>query len=295
MSIKGIVNNENGFSLISTVIASAVGLIVIGAMAKMFVSQHQNVAYLEDRLSKSNLKSTIQTLLTSAACQNTLSGQRLGRIGGNAREINILRDHNNNVAYQVPQPNGKLPEFEMLRIKRMELQNISVPTTPNSQGNMRLTIYPTRIRDNGGHLKSIDIDLQVGTDASGLISQCFAVGSGSQGLSLNAGQMPCIMDVTTKLSVPPSYRPPGYTNHSTAYMPGVFPRSGYKEQTEIFAHGTTNIATYSFTFSHYHCSGPVERVFLDTYTCNDKKLIRTSHTDTGEYVMLDYNRGGCGP
>ena len=274
-------NNNNGFSLISIIVAAAVGMIVVGAISKVIISQSEQVAYLEDRLSKTNLKGTLQNLLTPLACQNTFRGQS---VPSSPRRITELRDTNDNIVYQIPLPGGGLPDFEKLEIARMELHNIDLPSAADASGRMKFVVFTERIRSKGAKLNPIEIDLDVATDSSSLINDCSQSGGP---LTLNPGEMPCILPITTNTGGAPP--PPG--------APGLASRmkANYTDNLEIFPHGQRDIVDHSFEPYSSYCWGKVERVFRDTYRCNNKQLIRTSHTYTGDNVYVSYDLSGCGP
>lgn len=177
MENKSIILSENGFTIISVIIAASIASVVGLAISTLIVSQSSSVSYLEDRLSTLALDSNLQLNFSdSQACTHSLKGKSI--LG--SQNIMALKDKDAN-EFVSASPSSVLSSYDRLDISAIQLVNVNATNAPGSSGKMNLLVNIERQRNSGPRdLKPKELKLAVTVDASGKIDTC-SLTSGSGG------------------------------------------------------------------------------------------------------------------
>jgi len=162
---KIISNNEKGFSLAELMVTAGImGMISLGIM-QMIQNQNKAMINAESKSEEIQLINQIRTtLIKKENCDATFTGEPL-----NAVVTDVKLENGNNIF-----TTNNIYGNRVIRIDNMNLSANTVPG-PDSNGTVKLNVTLTRLKKRNG-IKTItkSIMLQVRTDATNNIAECFS-------------------------------------------------------------------------------------------------------------------------
>jgi hypothetical protein len=153
-------------------IAASVLSIITVAFSQFVSHQLRTLSFMEDKFSKIEFETFInQQLANPDFCLETLQGETPPSIN-TTKALNNIKDQDGTVILD-PTDTSK-NSYEKLIITELNLLNVSVPSSANSSGQMKLLISTERTGTGGGPkaFKPIEVLLNVSTDSGGTVASC---------------------------------------------------------------------------------------------------------------------------
>ncbi len=168
-----LLRNNHGSSIVGVIIASGVGLIVIGALAQAFVMQTKSVVRLENRFSSLAMKNELMAIFSYRdACTNTFAGRPIA----DEISVNSIKNKDNSEIYNLITQNS----YDRLRINKISLIRSSdaryIATAPSSTGIMQFMV---QFENTSGFQtpQPVQFNVMVTSDTNALLSQCSSIGN----------------------------------------------------------------------------------------------------------------------
>lgn len=154
---------EQGFSIVELLIAAGLLAGMSVGLLKLMEGQQKSMNFAQSRSAEFVLLNEIRsTLIQKEACERTLQGMTPDS------DVSTIRGPNGNTRFEVGQDYDNT-----IRLVGLSLENVDVPI--GGMGNARLSVSMERLaRENVREAPIRWIDLQVATDDSGSIVECFA-------------------------------------------------------------------------------------------------------------------------
>jgi len=260
---------EKGFSLVEVVIATGIMSVVAIGMSNLIQNQSQSISFLEDRLSKNDVKVFVTSKLSDGdGCTNTLLNNNV-LAKGNIINLSSLKDKDNSDFIVIG--DDDLGVYDRLEISEIELENEDVPLSLNATGMMKLRVFVTRQRASAGPLELAPVEIDVNAvvnDTTLTVESCNVTGAGSGGELEKA----CVFNQTTPGTTTPliTGTPHG---HGTNGIP-TNPHWPSTTQSLIVKDGESGLITHRVQYVNGGPHGTnYQNIVEETYTCSNKNLI----------------------
>lgn len=179
-----LLKNSLGYTLPSVMISTAIMMVAMLAITNFLTAHTQNMAFLEDKLSRIDFENHIrQTLMEPQACEETLRGVRPPKIaadpvnpGTDVTAITHISDANAKRLYDL----SSSVKYDQLNITAARLVNINHTNVGAAiTGTVRLDFGIQRVRAGGGSSSLRNVSVNVFAydhDADGGIDDCHLEG-----------------------------------------------------------------------------------------------------------------------
>jgi type II secretory pathway pseudopilin PulG len=175
-------NPEAGFLLLELIFVTIVIGVITAGVGNLFLSQLKSAYFVDDQLSKNDLKMEVQNILSVAdACNATFTGAYVPGVGAPPTTVS-LKNSAGNIVYSTTGPSPK-NIYDRITITSIAFTNVSVPG-PSSAGVVQLSINLQRIRTGGGptDLNPLNFNVPVSVGAGRNIIQCGTIVTSPSGI-----------------------------------------------------------------------------------------------------------------
>ncbi len=173
---SNILDDSSGFSLVSTLVATAILSILSVSLMTLMSQQGRSMNYLEDRMSRiSFTKNLSMYLLEKAACEQSLNGVEVGA----DPSVVEIKKADGTVLYS-SSPTSSKNKYDHLEIKKITMKNMTVGTGPSS-GMVEVNVVVKSKRSTLGLSGELTLQAttRVLTDGSSNIIGCGSGGTGT--------------------------------------------------------------------------------------------------------------------